>query len=296
MTRIRILLFWMTVILVGAGAFGGNRPTGYDLSRPDTVLVLPEILHEISGLTMTGPDRCACVQDENGIVFIYDLRTNAIVRRVPFGPDGDYEGITRTGTTLYVLRSDGMIYEIDGYESAGTKVRSYDTGIPASDNEGLCYDRDNNRLLIACKSKIGKTRELKDKRAIYGFDLRTKTLSPEPVYLFDLGRIKAFAAEREIGIPLTITKKKHRVEPDIKFKPSAVAIQPLSGELYLLSSVDHLLFIFSRDGSIRDIARLDPALFNKPEGITFDTLGTMFISNEGGGGKPTILRFRHRGK
>ncbi|MBK9544220.1 MAG: hypothetical protein IPO49_18210 [Bacteroidetes bacterium] len=57
-------------------------------------------------------------------------------------------------------------------------------------------DTDNNRLLVACKSKLGKGAEFKDKRVIYGFDLSTKKLSSEPVFSFDIATIKAFAQEK----------------------------------------------------------------------------------------------------
>ena len=43
---------------------------------------LPEILREVSGIAYMGKNRIACIQDEDGIIFIYDLSTSAIVKEI----------------------------------------------------------------------------------------------------------------------------------------------------------------------------------------------------------------------
>ena len=80
----------------------------------------------------------------------------------------------------------------------------------------------------------------------------------------------------------------------LKFRTSAVCIHPISKKLYLLSAVDHLLFIFNMNGTIEHMEKLDPYLFNKAEGITFFDNGDMFVTNEGQHKKPTLLRFNYR--
>lgn len=268
--------------------------TGYNLAEPDQRLILPDTLREISGLTVIDTNTFACVQDENGIVFIYDVTRNRIKEQFTFNIDGDYEGITRVGKTLYILRSDGVLFEISNYESANFKLSAYETGIPANNNEGLCYDADHHRLLIACKSKIGKGKEYKDKRAIYGFDLETKKLSDEPAFEFDVQTINAFATEQEIKIASKENKKGRQKAPAIKFRTSATCIHPLTKKLYLLSASDHMLFIFDQEGTLEHIEALDEELFNKAEGITFFENGDMLITNEGQDKKPTLLWFSHR--
>jgi hypothetical protein len=299
----RIMLIIITNILIITFAFSScakpftnnSKITGYNLTRPDTTFILPDILMEISGLTEIDTTSFACVQDENGILFIYDAVKNKIKKQYPFHINGDYEGIARVEKTIYVLRSDGTLFEISNYEAPDFKIRSYPTGIPANNNEGLCYDQDNNRLLIACKGKIGKGSQYKDKRVIYSFDLTTKTLSKEPVYDFDLEIIKQSAMTKKINLPLLIRKKgKQRTEPIIKFRTSAIAIHPLMKKLYLLSAIDHLLFTFDMKGNIEHIEQLNPDLFNKAEGITFFKNGDMLITNEGQDKKPTVLRFNYQ--
>lgn len=269
---------------------------GYTLSSPVRTFILPGILQEISGITNIDTTTFACIQDEKGILFIYDIVNNKIQQQYTFTIDGDYEGIARVGKTMYVLRSDGTLFEISDYTSENFKLTSYETEIPADNNEGLCYDAANNRLLIAVKGKVGKGRENKDKRVIYGFDLKTKTLSEEPAFDFDLQAIHEFAEQHNLDLPANEKKKKQNREATIKFKTSAIAIHPLTKKLYLLSASDHMLFVFDMEGTIEHIELLDEELFNKAEGITFFDNGDMLITNEGQDKKPTLLRFNYTAK
>ena len=272
-----------------------EKITGYNLSRPDAIYILPDTLREVSGLTSLDSVTFACIQDENGILFIYNLAENKITNQYTFHIDGDYEGITRIDSILYVLRSDGTLFEISDYQSSNFRLTSFNTGIPASNNEGLCYDPDQNRLLIACKGKTGKGPENRDKRVIYGFDLATKLLTPEPVFEFDLQAIKQFAVQQEINLQTKITRKKKEVvsEPIIRFLTSAIGIHPLTKKLYLLSASDHLFFIFGRNGELEHLEPLNPAIFNKAEGITF-VRNDLFMTNEGQDKKPTLLKFNYK--
>jgi uncharacterized protein YjiK len=277
-----------------ASYINNEKITGYNLTTPDVKFILPDTLHEISGLTNIDSATFACVQDENGIVFIYDAMQNEIKKQFVFGADGDYEGITLVNKTIYVLRSDGYLFEISDYESEEFILTSFSTDIPAKDNEGLCYDTDNNRLLIACKSKIRNGTKSKDNRAIYGFDLKTKTLTQKPIFNFDIKIIKQFAIDNKISLPTKKKKGNQINEPSFKFRPSAIGIHPFTKQLYIISSSDHLLFIFDMNGDIKHIEQLNPFMFNQAEGITFFENGDMLISNEGKDKKPTLLRFNYR--
>ncbi len=296
MSKSKSCIFILLIALLSrnAGYADNESNVGYNFKKPDVVHVLPEILNEISGLTWLDSATFACVQDEKGIMFIYDVINNKINNQYTFNIDGDYEGITRVGNTIYILRSDGVLFEIADYHSGEFKLKTYVTGIPANNNEGLCYDADHKRLLIACKSKIGKGREFKDRRAIYGFDLSTKKLSKEPVYNFDVQNIRQFAQKHKISMPVRSKKNGQVTEPVIKFATSAVCIHPFTKKLYLLSAADHLLFIFDATGGIEHIEQLDPVMFNKAEGITFFENGDMLITNEAQDKKPTVFRFNYR--
>jgi uncharacterized protein YjiK len=267
------------------------NPVGYDLSNPDKIDVLPGILHEISGITEIDNSAIACIQDENGILVVYDLSKNSIREYFTFHGNGDYEGIARAGNKIFVLRSDGILYEIPDYKSAGFTSISYKTEIPAKDNEGLCYYKKNNMLLIGPKSNIEGKKI--NKRAIYGFSLETKRLLNEPVVKFDLEAIKEYATENKLDLPVTY-KKKEKSEPKIELRTSAIGIHPVTNKLFLISGVEQIFFVFNLDGNLEYMEKLDPKLFNQPEGIAFLNNGDMLISNEGGPGSATLLRFNYK--
>ena len=73
---------------------------------------LPAILKEISGISFIDNDRIACIQDEMGSVFIYNLSTSSLEDQVSFAAPGDFEGIAMVNKTAWVLRSDGKLFEI----------------------------------------------------------------------------------------------------------------------------------------------------------------------------------------
>lgn len=266
----------------------------YDLNSPQTTLTLPDTLKEISGLTMIDSSSIACIQDENGILFIYDVLQNKIKRQFTFNKDGDYEELARVGKAMYILRSDGEIYKLADYTIDNSTLTSYSTAIPANDNEGLCYDKENNRLLIGAKGKIDDTKKNKDKRVIYEFHLQSNKLEEKPVLKFDTDKIEKYLSEKNITPPTFEKNGKIILNPKLKFMTSAICIHPITNQLYLISAMDHLLFIFNPDGSMAHVEVLDPKIFNKAEGITFFENGDMLISNEGQNKKPTLLKFSYK--
>lgn len=213
---------------------------GYDLTSPDAVYTLPEPLIEISALAYIDPLTLVCIQDEQGILYTYNPASDMLTTQVVFGGDGDYEGIARVEQTMYVLRSDGHLLEITGCSSGTSEVQIHETGIPAKNSEGLCYDAAGNRLLIAAKSKSGKGSEFRDKRMVYDFDLGTKSLREEPALTLDLQEITRLGREAGVQMP-EHEKKDHTSTSIVKLKPSAIAVHPSTGHLYLLSGSNHLL-------------------------------------------------------
>lgn len=291
-----ICLSVITVLASACGILSGHQGKipGYNLKVPDKTIILPEVLHEISGMTLIDNSSFACIEDNDGIVFIYDFVKKEIKRQFVFWSKGDFEGITRVNDKIYALRSDGFLFEITNFNSGNPDVTPYPLGIPQGDNEGVCYDKINNRLLITCKEIQGKNQKLKNKRLIYGFDLKTKTVSEKPVYSFDLKDFRKFADDNGLILNLQSDNKKRKEVKTFRFHPSDIAIHPFTGEIYILSAVDKTLAVFDISGNIRHLVMLTPSLFNQPEGIIFLDNGEMLISNEGGSGRPTLLLFDYR--
>lgn len=264
----------------------------YNLNKPDVFYTLSDTLLEISGLTDIDSAHVGCVQDEKGMIFIYNLFEARIVSHLTFYLDGDYEGITRVGDDMYVLRSDGSIFKVKNYMSGKSSLQdSIATGIPITNNEGLCYDEKNKRLLIAAKGKIKGDKDLRDTRFVYAYQIDSAKMIEKPILTFDLDDIANVMKTKNIDVTLVKKKNGEIKYDDLKFLPSSIAIHPTLDNIYILSAVDRLLMVINRSGVIEDIIKLDEQLFPKPEGITFLPGGDMLISNEGKSGKANLMRF-----
>ncbi|MGL1884997.1 MAG: SdiA-regulated domain-containing protein [Reichenbachiella sp.] len=233
----------------------------YNLNSPDQHLQLSAELNEISGMVMLSDSVIAAVQDEKGHIYYLNAYSGNTMDKIDFGKNGDYEGITYDQNHFYVLRSDGRISETN----LKSKTQQYEFKHHKHfDFEGLCLDQLNNRLLVACKEHGEK--EQRDDFFIYSFSLASKKYDKKPAY-----RIKRDLVHN-------------------KFKPSAIAVHP-DGSIYILSSFSKTLLVLSVNGSILYNIQLSEQLFPQPEGITFNSHGDLFISNEKNNQMPTILKF-----
>lgn len=265
---------------------GKANPVGYDLSNPDRKLTLPPVLFEISGIAVIDSVSVACIQDENGVVFVYDLEKNDIRDYFTFHYPGDYEGIADIGGAFYVLRSDGTLFETRPHQSPDSTRQIPSTGVPSAEYEGLCYDSRYHRLLIVPKNKPGKEYGDRKKQPVYGLDPGFDDKGWEKVLDFDFSGIAGYSLENNI--------KLHGNKDEINLRISDIAIHPLTDMLFAISAVNRIICVFNRDGSVHYIEKLDPELFNLPEGISFHENGDMLISNEGGNNYPTILLFKYQ--
>lgn len=231
---------------------------------------LPAILKEVSGIAYLDEGRFACVQDEEGKIFIYNTSSGSIENEIPFGGPGDYEGLTLVNKTAYVVRADGVLYEVDNIESTKTNVKQYKTHLTVEQNvEGLCYDKQNNRLLVAIKDdEPGNV----DFKGVYGFDLKTKKMPQQPVY----------------SLPL---KDQIFVKSKKSIRPSAINIHPVTGDIYIVDGPSARLLIMDNKGALKTLHTLGKQ-FVQAEGITFSPGGDLYISNEGKKEPANILRVK----
>ncbi len=226
---------------------------------------LPSHLLEISGIDWLEDDKMVAVQDEEGIIFIYNLKDKKIEEKIEFGGPGDYEGIAVNTKDAYVLRSDGVIFEVTDFRHADRAVTSYKTFFTAEqDMESLEWDTDGNRLLIVPKAFDQNSDQYK---GIYAFSLDTKEMHRDPIY--------------KISMTDKILKRFRKNELHKTFRPSDMAINPTNGDIYFLEGTRPKLLIMDADGNLKNAYGLDKSLFPQPEGITFSPDGTLYISSEG---------------
>jgi uncharacterized protein YjiK len=237
----------------------------YDFDNPSEKFVLPKSLKEISGLSFYKNNQLACVNDEQGKVFMYDFVKKEIVDKIPFGKDGDYEGIEVVGDEVFILKSNG-------------KLKSFKIGLPFEreidcsdpdvlEYEGLAYDPKTKNLLLAAKERV---KDKDDKKMIYAYDFDRKILF------------------KNIAIPEEQVKDKANGK---QFKPSGIAISPQTGQIFIVAANGKKLLILSEDGRKEALISLNSKIFVQPEGICFTPNGDLFIASEGKDGDGYILKF-----
>ena len=271
---VKIITLFISIGLFSA--FRTNEKNLHSSSAPGLKIVkrwdLPIVLKEISGIAAIDSIRFACIQDEVGSIFIYNAATSGIQEEIPFSTAGDYEGIAIVNDTAWVLRSDGKLFEVSTISSKTTSVKQYNTPLTARHNvEGLCYDKKNNRLLLAIKNAEPSGKPYK---GIYSFDLMTKKMASNPVFKIDM-RQEAISGNRKRSFEIM---------------PSDIAIHPQTKDMYITDGRNAMLLILDTAGNFKKIYALNNKEFRQPEGITFHADGEMFISNEGLKGGGNILK------
>ncbi|TAL45655.1 MAG: hypothetical protein EPN92_07270 [Chitinophagaceae bacterium] len=249
---------------------------GYNFSHPDETMQLGKHLHEISGMSyIASKDVILAENDEKGDIFEVDFKNKKDdFPKVKFGGKGDYEDIVHTDTADYLLISSGTIVQVMTKDSS-FQTAEFSLDIKGNNEfESLYLDPDNHSLIMLCKQCAHEKEKM---RSAYGFNLSTHQFSDTPVYTIDINSIR-----EKLG------------DDNESFKPSAAAINPVTHQLFAVASVGKVLVICDKNGKVEQVIRLDPALFNQPEGMTFAPNGDLYISNEGGEGVATILKFVYK--
>ena len=237
----------------------------YDFENPTEKFELPNKLKEISGLSYYKNNQLVCMNDERGEIFIYDIQEKKIVEKIPFGKNGDYEGVEVVGDEVFVLKSDG---KLKGFKIGEAFEREIDCSKPeVIEYEGLGYDPKSKYLLLVAKER---TKDVDEKKMIYAYDLDKKILF------------------KHIAIPEEQVKDEANGKD---FKPSGIAVHPKTGQTFVIASSGKKLLVLSEKGQKEALISLNPTIYQQPEGICFSPNGDLFISSEGKEGKGYILRF-----
>jgi uncharacterized protein YjiK len=252
-----------------------KSPDGYNLNKP-FLLKLPVELDEISGLAFYPKDTSVfAIGDEFGWLYKIPLTGGKPIRKWQFSKEGDYEDLAMVDKVFYVLQSNGNItaFTFDDHN----EILKQQVEFPGHGDEFeiLYYDPQLFKLTMICKDC-----ETDKKKALtaYYFNLLNK-------HFDDSSSINVTAIANMIG------------EKKIKFKPSAAALNPVTGELYIISSINKLLVVADRKGNPKQAYPIDAGLFKQPEGITFTPEGDMIISNEAAkSGVANLLFFKYNKK
>lgn len=247
----------------------------YDLGsdNPHTIN-LPDGLKEISGITMTPDGRLFGQQDERGIIYQIDYSNGNVIKKFAIGKPPlkkDFEDLVYANNKFYLLHSNGEIFEFpEGNDGESVEFKLYRTELNQSnDVEGLCYDSETNSLLLACKGNSGV--DGSSDKAVYSFSLDSMKLNLRPRFML---------------------KKSDVVS---SFNPSGIQRNPVTGTFFVIAANGSVILEISKEGNYLGKASLSKKIHFQPEGITFSSDGTLYISNEGksGGGNIVIYPLKN---
>lgn len=238
-----------------------TSPPGYNLNRP-AVFKLPPGLDEISGVAYNAKDNSVlAINDEHGWLYKVRLKDNIDLEKWHYARGADFEDLVLIGNIFYVLVSNGDIISFWFRTPDSVIVKQYHFPEKGKNEfEILYHDEIKKQLVLLCKDC-----EADDNNSLtaYSFDLQTSAYADSPTYVIDIRKIEDIMEEKKL-----------------RFKPSAAAIHPRTGELYIISSINKVLVVADLYGVPKAVYRIKPKLYKQPEGITFTPRGDLIISNE----------------
>ena len=224
--------------------------------------VLPRDLDELSGITLTRDGRLLAQGDERAQISEIDYRRGVVTKQFVVGHPtvkGDLEGITVADGFVFLLASNGTLYEFrEGANGERVDYTTHDTRLGREcEFEGVAFDSTLNSLLLACKH-VG-IKHLKDDVVIYRWriDGDGKRLSRLTVPLD--GILKAIG---EKG-----------------FHPSDIAIDPLTGNYVVIAGIEKAMAAITPDGQLV-FARKLPGDHDQPESVAITRDGILIIGDE----------------
>lgn len=288
-----MLLKYLTLLLSGTFFIFSNPPIKekaipekksgsytYDLSHPSKKWILPEELKEISGQVWLDKNHVLAIEDLHPILYVIKLGNKATIEKQPTfkkvsDKKMDIEDVALVKNTVYALWSHGVLYKIKDWQN-NPETKKLETPLSKENNtEGLCYDPVSHDLLIACKNESDVEDQKKSTRSVFEFDLKADTLIAEPFMLIHKKDFKKVADEK------------------LEFFPSAIAVHPVTHDIYILSTKDtKCMAVYGYKGGLKSFQIIDKDILLQPEGICFAPDGTLYISSEGKHGvPPMLLRF-----
>lgn len=231
-------------------------------------------VREISGLAHTSDGRLLAHDDERAVIYEIDITTGDVIKGWAFGDTparGDFEGIAVVADRVWLVTSDGRLYEgAEGEDDERVLFNTYGTGVGRKcEVEGLAYEPMDETLLLACKTP--RTPELEGVVAIYRWSIASRALIDPPI------RIR----KEEI--------LKHLDRSD--FHPSGIARDPQSHHYVMVAARQAALAEIRADGSVVAVRALQPRVHPQAEGIVISSDLTLLVADEGAARRARLRLF-----
>lgn len=246
---------------------------GDDVAPNDGALarwIMPKELDELSGIVLTSDGRLLAHGDERGQISEIDYRRGVILKQFVVGQPtirGDFEGITIANDVIFLLASNGTLYEFrEGNNGQRVNYIETDTHLGKEcEFEGLAYDAKINSLLLACKNV--EMKHYKHTMLIYRWSLHR-------------------GGERLTKLEVPLAKILPQIgEKDLH--PSEIAVDPTTGNYVIIASIENAIVEITPEGEVV-FARKLIGQHDQPEALAITKDGLMIIGDEGGR-RPAVL-------
>jgi len=277
-------IIYTTLLLISSALAGCAQkpayksPAGYDLTKP-VKYKMPDVLHEISGIAFKqgNAGTLYAEEDEHGRVYCMRLGDKT-AKYTEFKPTGDFEDMALCGQQVIMLQSKGVLYTLPFTEIGKPQTNTaqkWEGILPEGEYEGLYADEKAQQVYVLCKHcSIDKTSK---SNSGFIFDVAADgTIKRSGDFIVSVKHIEDLSGQDKI-----------------RFHPSGLSRNPVTGDWWILSSVNKMIVIADAKWKVREVYTLDPALFTQPEGITFDNQNNLYISNEGSTVPGNVLKFAY---
>lgn len=246
-------------------------------NKPVAMWMMPPELREISGLALTADGRLLAHDDEIGKVYVLDARRGVILKRFTLrgAPHADFEGITVAGANIYLIASNGDLYEFrEGADGASVPYTRHDTRLGHEcDFEGVAYQADSAWLVMPCKT-VGKKKSRQDQLVIYRWKLQDTTSARLSMLTIPVARIVGSNGWKSL-------------------QPSDITIDPTTGNYVLVASQEEALVEITPSGEPVRAEPL-PKRHHQAEGVAITRDGILIVSDEATKRPAAITLYRWR--
>jgi len=239
--------------------------------------ILPRDMREVSGLALTSDGRLLAHGDERGRVYVMDPRGGALVKSFSIGnsqadASADFEGITVVGDRIFMVASNGMLYEFgEGEDGERVGFITHDTRLGREcEFEGVAFDAAQGIVVLPCKN-VG-TRKLRDHLVLYRWRV-------------------AGSADSTLA-PLTIPLRTVIGSNSWKgLHPSDITVDPVTGNYVLVAAQEKALIEITPSGDVVRAMPL-PGKHGQAEGIALTRDGILIIADEATNRAATLTLYR----
>lgn len=246
--------------------------------QPERAFYLPKGLSEISGVAPASDHSIFAHNDEFGIVYEIELETGRVERAFALGKPtakADFEDIAARGGYVYLLTSDGRIFEARiGEHRKRVLYNVYDTGIgQRCETEGLTIGPGNEEFLILCKTMHDPA--LKERLVVFAWNLAERAPAVTPW----------------LDVPLDGLVDEL---DQANFHPSAFVWRRDTGTFLIVSSKGRTAIEIDAEGRLIARFKLEKKRHNQPEALALMPDGRLVVGDEGARGRGRITVYAPR--